>query len=372
MKKLMTTLFVVSACSVFSGAVPVTAPGEMRKIPFIYCSDLFHPAMDPDDHFDLAAVFRLKELDVKAVILDGHIIRPNQDQLTGGGKVPLEQMMDICGYRVPYAIGLKRKLLDPKDKALDEDPRYLAGVELIIKVLRESPVPVIIKLSTGTDFAVVFNREPELVRKKVAAVYMSAGHGGSGPSKEYNVIMDPVGYERVFQTGVKIYWNPCWGTIGYNNYFKVKDQHVLFEKCSLPLKRFFAYAFQKPADDPIAFIHDKSEPQLPHGKRNMWSPPILAHAAGRRVYKRGEGDYLWLTPAAAKRMGLEDRACRAYSYVPVHVTPINRGVITEVPKAGVLNVDFYPAQPNAQLFRQDHPDYVKIMISCLRNLYADD
>ena len=102
MKKLMTTLFVVSACSVFSGAVPVTAPGEMRKIPFIYCSDLFHPAMDPDDHFDLAAVFRLKELDVKAVILDGHIIRPNQDQLTGGGKVPLEQMMDICGYRVPY------------------------------------------------------------------------------------------------------------------------------------------------------------------------------------------------------------------------------------------------------------------------------
>ncbi len=75
---------VLTAGALFADAVPVTAPEEMRKVPYIYCSDLFHPAMDPDDHFDLAAVFRLKELDVKAVILDGHIDRPGQDQLTGG------------------------------------------------------------------------------------------------------------------------------------------------------------------------------------------------------------------------------------------------------------------------------------------------
>ena len=349
-----------------------TAPEEMRKVPFIYCSDLFHPAMDPDDHFDLAAVFRLKEFDVKAVILDGHIDRPGQDQLTGGGRVPLEQMMEICGYRVPFAIGLKRKLLDPEDKALDDDPRFLAGVNLIIKVLRESPVPVTLKLSTGTDFAVVYNREPELVRQKVKAVYLNAGHGRGGESKEYNVTLDPVGFERVFQTGVKLYWNPCWGDIGYNNYFRIADQHVLFETCSLPLKRFFAYAFQKPDVDPIAFIRDRTEPELPHMKRDMWSPPVLAHAAGRRVYKRDEGDFLWLTPAAAKRMGLEARECRAYGYVPVRVVPISRGAIREAPKTGVLNVSFHSDQPNAQIFRQDHPDYVKIMTSCLRNLYSGD
>ena len=92
----------------------------------------------------------------------------------------------------------------------------------------------------------------------------------------------------------------------------------------------------------------------------------------RECLRKSEGDYLWLTPAAAKRMGLEDKECRAYSYVPVHVTPIDRGVITEVPKTGVLDVDFYPAQPNVQLFRKDHPDYQKIMISCLRNLYSGD
>ena len=30
------------------------------------------------------------------------------------------------------------------------------------------------------------------------------------------------------------------------------------------------------------------------------------------------------------------------------------------------------AQPNAQLFRMGHPDYQKIMTSCLRNLYSGD
>ena len=104
----------------------------------------------------------------------------------------------------------------------------------------------------------------------------------------------------------------------------------------------------------------------------MWTPPVLAHAAGRNVYKRGEGDYLWLTPAAAKRMGLEGKECCAYGYAPVKVTPIKRGVITEAPKTGVLDVEFYPADPNALLFRQNHPDFQKIMISCLRNLYAED
>jgi len=375
----MTTTFRISmmwvalaAGTAFAGALPATAPDEMRTIPFIYCSDLFHPAMDPDDHFDLAAVFRLKELDIKAVVLDGHITRPGQDQLTGGGKAPLEQMMDICGRNVPFAIGLKRKLRDPNDKALDEDPRFLAGVNLIIKTLRESSVPVTLKLSTGTDFAVVCNREPELVRQKVKAVYLNGGHGRSGPSNEYNVQLDPVAFERIFSTGVNLYWNPVFGDIGYNNFFGIKDQHVLFETCSLPLKRFFAYAFSKPEADPIAFVRERTEPELPHMKRQMWSPPVLAHAAGRRVYERGEGDWLWLTLAAARRMGLEGRECRAYGYVPVRVVPPERGMVRNPPRNGLLNVSFYPDRPNAQIFRQDHPDYAKIMTSCLRNLYSED
>ena len=71
-------------------------------------------------------------------------------------------------------------------------------------------------------------------------------------------------------------------------------------------------------------------------------------------------------------MGLEGRECRAYGYVPVRVDPLNRGIIREAPKTGVLDVSFHSDKPNAQIFRQDHPDYAKIMASCLRNLYSDD
>ena len=36
-------------------ALPLSAFG----VPVIYCTDLFHPHDDPDDHFDLATLFAL-------------------------------------------------------------------------------------------------------------------------------------------------------------------------------------------------------------------------------------------------------------------------------------------------------------------------
>ena len=86
-----------------------------KKVPFIYCSDIFHPAMDPDDHFDLAAVFAFDEFDIKALVLDGHIDRKGQDQFNGGGRIPLSQMCRITGRSVPAAVGLNVKLEDPLD-----------------------------------------------------------------------------------------------------------------------------------------------------------------------------------------------------------------------------------------------------------------
>ena len=89
MKATKSLAIVLAAGALFADAVPVTAPEEMRKVPFIYCSDLFHPAMDPDDHFDLAAVFRLKELDVMAVSLDAlSLARRRPADIRGGPPGP--------------------------------------------------------------------------------------------------------------------------------------------------------------------------------------------------------------------------------------------------------------------------------------------
>ena len=55
------------------------------KIPVIYCSDLFHPHDDPDDHFDLACMYAIPEFDIKAVILD-----QGKKQHQNPGQIPID------------------------------------------------------------------------------------------------------------------------------------------------------------------------------------------------------------------------------------------------------------------------------------------
>ena len=47
---------------------------KTEKIPLIYCSDLYHPHVDPDDHFDIAAIYAIPEFDIKAIILVAKIV----------------------------------------------------------------------------------------------------------------------------------------------------------------------------------------------------------------------------------------------------------------------------------------------------------
>lgn len=360
--------------------IPIETPAAELKTPFIYCSDLFHPAMDPDDHFDLATVFAMKTLDIKAVILDNHIDRPVQDQENGGGRIPLQQMMHITGTEVPWAIGLKEKLRSRNDQALDADPRWQGGVRTILSVLQRSKEKVVIKLSTGADFAAAFNREPELIRAKVRAVYLHAGNGAGGAQTEYNVGLDPISFERVFQSGVPIYWCPCFEGAafrtphdGYETYFKIPDQAAMFDVCAPAVQRFFAYAFARSKADPIRFLTDDSNIQLPGGQRHMWSTATLAHAAGMRVYRRGADDYVFLSPDDAGCLGLSGNEVKPFEFVPVRVVATRvegDNAPTDNPSPGTIRVEREPSEPNAMLFRQTDPDYGKIMNSCLKNLFS--
>jgi len=40
--------------------------------------------------------------------------------------------------------------------------------------------------------AAAFNREPELLRQKVKAIYMEAGAGPDGNQDDYNVVISPL------------------------------------------------------------------------------------------------------------------------------------------------------------------------------------
>jgi hypothetical protein len=137
------------------------------RVPVVYSTDLFHPHADPDDHYDLACLFAMREFDVRGIILD-----LGGTQAQWPGRPAVEQMMHITGRKVSYGFGLSRPLRSRDARALDEPAEFQAGVKLLLSVLRESKEPVTL-FTTGScrDVAAAFNREPELLKTKVKAVY---------------------------------------------------------------------------------------------------------------------------------------------------------------------------------------------------------
>ncbi|HLA39342.1 MAG TPA: nucleoside hydrolase, partial [Candidatus Glassbacteria bacterium] len=175
------------------------------RVPVIYCTDLFHPHDDPDDHFDLATLYALPELDILAVVLD-----QGARQLEKPGRIPVSQMNAITGRQVPAVAGLADKLTAPADPGLDQPARFQEGVETILELLRSSGRPVDV-VTTGSvrDLAAAYNREPELVKNKVRRGTAFIGEASSD-FLEYNVQLDPNAWICLLRSGLNLYWVPCF------------------------------------------------------------------------------------------------------------------------------------------------------------------
>ena len=196
------------------------------KIPILHSTDLLHPYDDPDDHYDLATVFAMPEFDIRGIVLDQGV--EPQGQLKRPGQVPVQQMFRLTGRKTPVAIGLTNLLRSRDDKALDQGEQFQGGVKLILLALRQSPEKVILHLAGSCrDAAAAFNREPELLRAKVRAVYVEAGNGPDGRQDEWNVKLDPLAYLRLLESGLPIYWCPCFGRDGYATHYEADQSSVL-------------------------------------------------------------------------------------------------------------------------------------------------
>lgn len=247
-------------------ALPSTGDGA-GPVNVIYSTDLFHPPDDPDDHYDLATLFALPEIDVRAVILDLGL-----RQRKGPGEIPLRQMFHLTGRKTAFTPGLGHPLRYPEDQATG--PFSNGGVELILRTLEESPRPVFI-ITTGSlrDVAAALNRKPDLFRRKVARIYVNAGNSAGG-DLHWNARLDPQAYIRVMTAGLPVWWAPCFGGLEtlaqmakgglkvqqHQAYWRFK-QGDLFTAISDPLVRFFLYGLSgtNPASqDPVAALRETS------------------------------------------------------------------------------------------------------------------
>jgi len=283
----------------------VGAAGEApHSVPVIHCTDLFHPHVDPDDHFDLATLYAMPEMDIKGIVLD-----QGRKQLERPGRIPVSQMNRITGRSVAAVIGLATPLRSPADKGLEQPQEFQQGVDLILRTLRASPRPVCIAtLGSVRDVVAAFNREPGLFRTNVAMVLAFIGEASDARFQEYNVGLDPQAYVGLMRSGLPLYWVPCfdgglWQNRGHASFWRA-SQRALLERVAPEVIQYFIYALEKETSEPAAFLSRPVEPErqarLFAGTRNLWCAAILGVMSGRDVVLEG-GKWTSVLPGSGRR-----------------------------------------------------------------------
>lgn len=324
---------------------------EPARIPLIHTSDLYHPYQDLDDHFDLAAVYAIPEYDLRAIVLDNTTKFLKEGRSPGAA--PVAQLNLLTKRSVPSARGPVDALKSLTDPAQDRPPDEQAGIELLLKTLRESPAPAVVSVvGSARVLAAAYNREPKLLEEKVRAVLLNAG--STGKYIEWNVNLDRWAYVRLFRSGLTVHWYPCANQKGP---FEPNDEHTTFWKGSHavllkdlppPLFAFFAYATTRNTrQDPLKYL---SEPvpqavaaQTLKEDRNLWSIPSLVLAAGRVLAKTEQG---WRfvpkakLPAGAPVFPLE--------LEPVTATVADSGIVEWKPAPGPSQILLYKRRPGPE------------------------
>jgi hypothetical protein len=193
-------------------------------------------------------------------------------------------------------IGLADPLKHPDDKALDQPAQFQGAVEFILQTLRASARPVCIAtLGSVRDVVCAFNREPRLVRKKVAMVLAFIGEASDGKFQEYNVGLDPQASVGLMRSGLPVYWVPCfdgglWQNRGYASFWRA-SQRTLLEGASPEVIQYFIYALEKEPAEPLAFlsrpVETECQARLFAGTRNLWCAAVLGVMSGREVVFTG-------------------------------------------------------------------------------------
>lgn len=316
-------------------ATPVTGQDrDEEKIPLIYGTDLLHPHDDPDDHFDLATIYSMPELDIKGIVLD-----LGQSQAKRPGRIPVSQMNRITGRDVPSATGLGEKLKSPADTGADQKADFQGGVQLILEALRKSPVPVrIATVGSVRDLVAAYNRDPALLKAKVDRVLVFIGEASHPTYREWNVELDPHAYVGLMRSELPVWWVPCfdggvWKNQGHASFWKAKHEQVL-KDAAPEVIQYFIYALEKEKSDPLEFIAQPVDPQrqarLFAGSRNFWCTAIFGTLSGRTL--SFDGTRYVSVPAKKGQLRAAPPANDLFGFTEVEVS-IGDNAITRVGKA---------------------------------------
>ncbi len=254
-------------------------PTAVRSVPLLYCTDLFHPHEDPDDHFDLATVYAIPEFDLRGIVLD-----QGSRQERSPGRIPVSQLNALTGRRVPTRIGLSSPLASPNDPARDQPAAHQDGVGLIVETLAAATNRVdIIAVGSVRDLVAAFNRDPALFHRRAGRILVFIGEASRADFREYNVGLDPQAFIGLMRSGLNLYWVPCfdgglWRNDGHASFWQATHASLL-DRAPPELVQYFIYALEKDTADPLEFLRRPVESArrdaLFKQTRNLWCTAVF-------------------------------------------------------------------------------------------------
>lgn len=245
---------------------------EGGKQPVIVITDCYFPYQDPGDNLDLIQGFALQDIELLGVILDisKYFRKDTADHPTlwkdprgprEAGIIPVEQLKYIFNKNVPYAVGPLSMMKSENDQMMDAPGYEQAGVELLLRLLRESPVPVeVLSFGAPRVVAVAFNRDSALMKAKVKRVHVSAGTASKNhvlgsdaganmiPGGEWNVALDVFAFTRMLRCDLPVALYPCAGKDGgfvkdTNSTFYALHDMSFLRRMHPKLQCYLDYAF---------------------------------------------------------------------------------------------------------------------------------
>lgn len=296
-----------------------------KKTPIIVITDLYHPYQDPGDNMDLIMGFGLPDVELKAVLLDitDAFRKDTADHPTlwgdprgprEAGIIPVEQLNYIFNRKVPFAIGPLSMMKSEDDKMESYNNDDLDAISLLFKILNESEEPIeILSFGSARILAVAYNRNPELLKSKIAKIHLSAGTSSKNhelgkdvgansiPGGEWNVALDPHAFNRILKSDLNVAIYPCAGKDGgfikdhNNTYWALPDMNFI-KQMNIQLQHYLDYAFNmklqydflKAMDKDYAVVIDTGKYPKPF---HIWESALWLKATNRIIINTSEGEY---------------------------------------------------------------------------------
>lgn len=295
----------------FGASKPIERTGD--AVPVIDITDLYHPPQDPGDNVDLITAYALPEIDLKAVVFDvtqhyrRRYVNPNDrtdDDPSGPrdpGFIPVTQLNAIFGRNVPCAVGPFTRMRKPDDTMCDTPSFGQTGVDLILQILRESPIPVeVVSFGSARPLAVAYNREPRLLCEKIKRVHLAAGASPPG-YREWNVKLDVNAFLCVLRSDLPVAIYPCATeqspfALGVNNtYWQLPDLGFI-RRMDPALRNYLVYAIDRTVRvDFLNAIEDEPSPEVLNSVCNrphaVWETVTWIAVANRRLVRRADNHF---------------------------------------------------------------------------------